>query len=173
MFAPYQKEWKDEKARVTDGLIDEAENLYTSGISRSERLTTLRSLSFYCGGALPSACVILAITPKVLRQLKQESIELLDDISEQRTVLEWEDAGMLRRRLARLKPQPVPEFTKSDRAELADRVRKTHRKVRGAVEDDGWDAAVQRAMQSDAPPRELVRSLMDRLERAFWMSQLA
>lgn len=25
MFAPYQKEWKDEKARVTDGLIDEAE----------------------------------------------------------------------------------------------------------------------------------------------------
>lgn len=153
-------------------LIDEAENLYTSGISRSERRTSLRSLSFYCGGALPSACVILAITPKVLRQLKQESVELLDDISEQRTVLEWEDAGMLRRRLARLKPQPVPEFTKSHREELADRVRKTHRKVRGAVEDDGWDAAVKHAMQGNAPPRELVRTLMDRLERAFWTSQL-
>jgi len=27
MFAPYQKEWKEEKARVTDGLIDEAEKV--------------------------------------------------------------------------------------------------------------------------------------------------
>jgi prolycopene isomerase len=27
MFAPYQKEWKDEKARVTDLLIDEAEKV--------------------------------------------------------------------------------------------------------------------------------------------------
>lgn len=153
-------------------LIDEAENLYTSGVTRSERRTALRSLSFYCGGALPSACVILAITPRVLRQMKKESVELLGDITEQRTVLEWEDAEMLRRRLSRLTPQEVPEFTRRDRTELAERVRATHRKVRGAVADDGWEGAVRRVARSDSTPRELVRALMDRLERAFWQGQL-
>jgi hypothetical protein len=153
-------------------LIDEAENLYTAGISRGERRTALRSLSFYCGGALPSACVILAITPKVLREMKRDSAELLSDITEQRTVLEWEDAEMLRRRLSRLAPQPVPEFSKRHRTELAERVRATHRKVRGPVEDQGWDAAVRRAARAETSPRELVRSLMDRLERIFWQSQL-
>jgi hypothetical protein len=116
--------------------------------------------------------VILAITPKVLRQMKRESVELLGDITEQRTVLEWEDAEMLRRRLSRLTPQEVPEFTRRHRTELAERVRATHKKVRGAVEDDGWEAAVRRAARSDASPRELVRTLMDRLERLFWQSEL-
>jgi hypothetical protein len=153
-------------------LIDEAENLYTAGVSRGERRTALRSLAFYCGGALPSACVILAITPKVLREMKRDSTELLTDIAEQRTVLEWEDAEMLRRRLSRLTPQPVPEFSRRHRTELAERVRATHKKVRGPVLDEGWDSAVRRAARAEISPRELVRSLMDRLERIFWQSQL-
>jgi hypothetical protein len=153
-------------------LIDEAENLYTAGVSRSERRTALRSLSFYCGGTLPSACVLLAITPKVLEQLKTESVELLEDVSEQRTVLEWENAEMLSRRLARLTPQAVPEFTRRHRTELAERVKATHKKVRGSVTDEGWEEAVKRATRSDVSPRELVRTLMDRLERVFWESQL-
>ena len=61
-------------------LIDEAENLYKGGTSRAERRTALRSLAFYCGGTLPRACVVLAITPEMLKELRAESKELLDEI---------------------------------------------------------------------------------------------
>jgi len=43
-------------------LIDEAENLYTSGVPWSARRTALRSLAFYCGGAIPGAAVVMAMT---------------------------------------------------------------------------------------------------------------
>ena len=153
-------------------LIDEAENLYTAGVTLSERRTALRSLSFYCGGALPDACVVLAITPKVLGHLKRESLELLEDIAEQRTVLPAEDAAMLRRRLVRVKPQPVPEFRRGDRVMLAAKVRETHQAVRGRVEDPGWPAAVRALARDEVPPRVLVRTLMDRLEHLWWQGQL-
>src|SRR5262249_14073987 len=72
-------------------VIDEAENLYKMGVSRSERRTALRSLSFYCGGSLPRACVVLAITPDALEKLKEEARELLEEVTEQVTLLENED----------------------------------------------------------------------------------
>jgi hypothetical protein len=154
-------------------LIDEAENLYTAGVSLGARRTALRSLSFYCGGALPDACVVLAITPKVLGHLKRESLELLEDIAEQRTVLASEDAAMLRRRLVRIKPQPVPEFKRGDRVQLASKVRETHQAVRGKVEDPGWPAAVRALARDEVSPRVLVRSLMDRLEHLWWQGRSA
>jgi hypothetical protein len=42
-------------ARVPSSCLDEAENLYRSGVSRPERRTALRSLAFYCGGTIPRA----------------------------------------------------------------------------------------------------------------------
>ncbi len=153
-------------------LIDEAENLYTTGASPAERRTALRSLSFYCGGALPGACVVLAITPKVLKQLKKESTELLADVADQAGVLPWEDATMLKRRLSRLQPQPVPDFRRKDRTALADKLRHTHALVRGRVDDDGWEQAVRRYARQQATPREMARGLVDRLEYAFWKQKL-
>ena len=47
-------------------LLDEAENLYRVGVSRAERRTALRSLAHYCGGAIPRATVVLAVTPDTL-----------------------------------------------------------------------------------------------------------
>jgi hypothetical protein len=149
-------------------LIDEAENLYTTGAARSLRRTALRSLSFYCGGALPSACVVIAITPRVLKQLRADARELLTEVSEQRTVLPWEDASMLSRRLSRIKPEPVPEFTDAHRRELLQKVLETHRGVRGAT-----TATLSKREQRDlalepAPPRLLLRKAADELERRWW-----
>ncbi len=76
-------------------ILDEAENLYRAGVSRAERRTALRSLGFYCGGALPRACVVLAITPETLTLLREEASELLDEIADQSTLLPVEDIAML------------------------------------------------------------------------------
>ena len=80
-------------------ILDEAENLYRAGVSRSERRTALRSLSFYCGGSLARACVILAVTPSTLEMLREEADELLDEIEGQATLLPSEDIAMFRHRL--------------------------------------------------------------------------
>jgi hypothetical protein len=151
-------------------LIDEAENLYTSGAARASRRTALRSLSFYCGGTLPSACVIVAVTPKVLKALRADSRELLDEVSEQATVLPWEDADMLSRRLSRIKPEPVPEFTDAHKVELIERVIGTHRTVRGG---DGLLSPEDREELASVtgPPRELLRRTIDELERRWWASR--
>ena len=149
-------------------IIDEAENLYRGGTTRAMRRTALRSLSFYCGAALPGACVVMAVTPDVLDDLRAEAADLLDDVAEQRTLLACEDAAMLRRRLTALRPLQVPALEPGHRAALATRVREAHGRVRGGLDDPGWDAYISALVASEVPPRELVRRVTDRLERIWW-----
>ncbi|MFO0603516.1 MAG: BREX system ATP-binding domain-containing protein [Polyangiales bacterium] len=149
-------------------LVDEAENLYRNGTSRADRRTALRTLSFYCGGTLPGACVVMAITPDALASLRAEASELLDDVAEQRTVLAWEDAAMFRRRLTATVPVEVPALTSESRVVLAFRAQATHAKVRGPVFDPHWARWVSEVVKEDVPPRLLVRRVIDRLERCWW-----
>lgn len=149
-------------------LIDEAENLYTAGSGRTARRAALRSLAFYCGGALPSACVVVAMTPPALQQLRRESRELLGEVDDQAGTLDWEDALMFRRRLHRLEPEMVPAFSRPQRMELAERVRATHRAVRGEVEMEDWDFSVRRLVRDETSPRAVIRALIDELESSWW-----
>ena len=149
-------------------LIDEAENLYRGGTSRPERRTALRSLAFYCGGALPRACVIFAVTPETLEMLREEAEEMLSDISEQRTVLPWEDVTMLRRRLLRSRAIEVAKLGKEQLAELASRIKQLHRNARGAQRDPDWDRWLERAITGRPSPREVVRAVVTRLESLWW-----
>jgi hypothetical protein len=151
-------------------IIDEAENLYKGGTSRPERRTALRSLAFYCGGALPRACVVLAITPDVLPELRAEAKDLLEEVSEQRTLLTWEDAAMFRRRLVRAKPVMVPALLEEHRELLATRVRKTHAAVRGTTKDPGWTDHLESLGRTGITPREIVRRTVERLEGLWWSS---
>lgn len=148
-------------------LIDEAENLYVSGVSRALRRTALRSLAFYCGGALPSTSVVMTSTPHALGRLRYEAGELLHDVSTRASSLEWEDAQMLRHRLVRLVPQPVPALAREHRAELVARVVATHAQVRGA----GAPLDVAAWLDESTSPRTLVRRLVDELEARWWRSQ--
>lgn len=147
-------------------LIDEAENLFR--FSRVERRTALRSLAFYCGGALPSACVVLALTPDALAKLQGECDALLGEVSAQRTALPFEDAQMLQRRLSRARPIEVPAFEPRLYAQLAQRLRAVHAEVRGPSLEPGWASFVERAAASATSPRELLRVCVDRLERGWW-----
>ncbi len=149
-------------------LLDEAENLYRGGTSRPERRTALRSLSFYCGGALPRACVVMAITPEALLELEEEAPTLLGDIAEQKTILAWEDASMFCRRLKRARPLAVPSLSREQRAELAGRVRATHALARGPAGDPGWEAFVGELVGQSTPPRGVVRRVVERLESLWW-----
>ena len=150
-------------------LIDEAENLYKMGISRAERRTALRSLSFYCGGTLPRACVVMAITPDVLDQLREESKELLDEVATQTTLLAAEDATMLRRRLVRLRPIAVPVLGREHRATLLSRVYATHTRVRSRRTDAAWiDYSKTLLTRDELSPRELVRHAAEWLESSWW-----
>lgn len=147
-------------------LIDEAENLYTTG--RTARRSALRSLAFYCGGALPNACVVIAMTPPALKELRREARELLNEVDEQSGTLEWEDATMFRRRLQKLEPTEVPAFSKRQREELAGLVRSTHRSVRGPLELAEWEATVRRVVRQHESPRAVIRALVDELESVWW-----
>jgi hypothetical protein len=149
-------------------LIDEAENLYRGGVTEAERRTALRSLSFYCGGALPRACVVLAITPDALESLQAEAPLLLDEVSKQKSVLAWEDATMLCRRLERARPLHVPAFGSAECVELASRLAALHREARGSRRDATWDAFVASVSAAGLTPREATLRLVDRLERSFW-----
>jgi hypothetical protein len=150
-------------------LIDEAENLYKIGVSRAERRTALRTLSFYCGGALPRACVLMAITPDVLDALRSESTDLLEQLAEQATILSAEDATMLRRRLVKLRPIPVPALEREHRATLLARVRSTHARARGRRLEPGWARFAEELLAEDGlSPRELVRRAADWLETRWW-----
>jgi hypothetical protein len=153
-------------------IIDEAENLYKGGSSRAERRTALRSLAFYCGGALPRACVVLAITPDVLPELRAEAKELLDEVGEQKTLLTWEDAGMFRRRLVRAKPLQVPVLLDEHRELLASRVRATHAAVRGSTKDPAWSDHLAALAAPGLTPREIVRRTVERLEGIWWTRQV-
>ncbi|MCH2110425.1 MAG: ATP-binding protein [Polyangiaceae bacterium] len=149
-------------------LIDEAENLYTSGVSRHARRAALRTLSFYCGGLVPSATVLLAMTPNVLVQMRKESRLLLNELKDVDSTLELEDVDIFRRRLLKLQPDTVPEFSKKMRKLLAEKVRTTHRSVRGDVAMEDWDGLVRQVTKSVEPPRVIVRALLDELEASWW-----
>lgn len=151
-------------------IIDEAENLYRGGTSRPERRTALRSLGFYCGGSLPRTCVIFAVTPETLALLREEAEEMLDDITEQRTLLPCEDVTMLRRRLLKARPMQVAKLGRPELAELADKIRAVHGAARGTVRDKEWDAWVERSVKRVDQPRELVRAAITRLEAQWWIS---
>ena len=166
-----------ELLRVLEGvegpvvLIDEAENLYTSGIPEAARRSALRALSFYCGGALPGACVILAMTPPALAQLRRESKGLLREAAEAESTLDLEDVELFRRRLSKLVADEVPAFSATMRRELAKKVRATHRGVRGAVEVEHWDELVQALSREGGSPRKMMRQLVDELEAAWWAGE--
>jgi hypothetical protein len=149
-------------------LLDEAENLYRPGVSRAERRTALRSLGFYCGGGLPRACVVLAVTPSSLEELRAEAGELLDAIEEQRTLLATEDVTMLRRRLLRSKPLEVIKLTRADRETLGHHAKALYEKVHGKVKDAGWDAWLHATTGSAKSPRAVLQAAALRLERLAW-----
>jgi hypothetical protein len=150
-------------------LLDEAENLYRVGISSAERRTALRTLSFYCGGALPRACVVMAITPDVLDTLRTESEDLLEQLAEQATLLSAEDVVMLHQRLMKLRAIAVPPLDREHRATLLARVRSTHARARGRRLEPGWGRFAEGLLpETDLSPRELVRRAADWLEARWW-----
>ncbi len=152
-------------------LIDEAENLYTTGLPQSLRRAAMRALSFYCGGSVPGACVVLAMTPSALSEMRSEVGALLEELEEVASTLGVEDVALFRRRLKRLTPDEVPAFSRAMRLELAERVRATHRSVRGPVRVDDWQAVVARVARTGGPPRVMIRELVDELEAAWWAGQ--
>lgn len=149
-------------------IVDEAENLYRGGVTRAERRTALRSLAFYASGALPGGCVILAVTPEALDELRAEARELLTEVSEQAGVLQWEDATMLERRLRATRPLQVPALGADAARSLAERIQAVHARVRGDVHAPGLDALVKNLTQHKAAPREIVRRVLAALEAAWW-----
>jgi hypothetical protein len=150
-------------------VLDEAENLYRAGVSRAERRTALRSLAHYCGGALPRATVVLAVTPDTLEALRDEAGALLDEIEEQTTLLPTEDVAMLRRRLLRTRPIGVMKLGARELEKLADQARRVARDVRGKHVDRHVGAFLERAVTDSDTPRELLRRVMLREERIAWL----
>ncbi len=148
-------------------VLDEAENLYRTGVSRTDRRTALRSLSFYCGGSLPGACVVLAVTPDTLEHLREEADALLDEIDEQASRLPEEDPWMLRRRLQG-RPITITRLRKADLEELARHAHSLGRRARGAVPDPTWEEDLQEILKAAATPRQLVRMVAMRSERISW-----
>lgn len=149
-------------------LIDEAENLYSSGVSVASRRAALRALSFYCGGSLPHACVVLAMTPPSLAELRAESRALLGEIEEGEGTLALEQVALFQSRLSKLVVEQVPAFSRAMRVELAERVRLTHRSVRGPLDLPEWSELVEEVVRQSGPPRVLMRRLVDELEAVFW-----
>ncbi len=149
-------------------LIDEAENLYSSGLPWSVRRTALRSLAFYCGGAIPGAAVVMAMTPPAFEDLGHEAGLLLNEADEMASTLDIEDVDLFRRRLKQLKPVDVPALTRRQREELADKVLRTHRSVRGTVDVPDWPMHRARLSREHRSPRTLIRTLVDELESIWW-----
>lgn len=149
-------------------ILDEAENLYRAGVSRPERRTALRSLAFYCGGSLPRACVVLAVTPDTLAALREEAEALLEEIEEQVTLLPAEDVALLRRRLLRSRPIAVQRLSREELRTLAERARRLARDVRGRTHDPDGPAFVTWAVGDAHTPRELLRRVVGRTEELGW-----
>jgi len=152
-------------------LIDEAENLYKGGTTRPERRTALRTLAFYCGGALPRACVIFAVTPETLTLLRDEAESMLDEVADQVTSLPWEDATLLRRRLLRSRALDVAKLGKEELRELALRARQLHAAARGAVRDREIESFVEETIRGKPTARDVVRRTIARLEATWWWGQ--
>ena len=149
-------------------LIDEAENLYTTGAPWSVRRTALRSLSFYCSGALPASCVVMAMTPSAYLELGKETKQLLDEVDEMASTLDLEDVAVFRSRIHRLAPEQVPALTHAQRLELIEKVRRTHQSVRGKIEFDDWESHAKTLARNQTSPRLLIRTVVDELESAWW-----
>lgn len=149
-------------------ILDEAENLYRAGVSRPERRTALRSLAFYCSGSLPRACVVLAVTPETLASLQEEADALLAEIEDQATLLPSEDVAMLRSRLRRSKPIHVTRLDRNQLRTLARQAHELAKKARGRIKDDDWEPFLKQAIAEASTPRELLRRIALRTERAWW-----
>ena len=149
-------------------LIDEAENLYTTGVIESQRRSALRTLSFYCGGAIPGACVVMAMTPPALAAMRKEAGSLLREAASVHSTLELEDVDLFRRRLHVLQADEVPALSRAMRHELSSKVRAMHKSVRGPVEVPEWEQTVSEVVKAGGPPRLLMRRLVDELEAAWW-----
>jgi hypothetical protein len=147
-------------------IIDEAENLYRAGVSRAERRTALRSLAFYCGGNLPRACVVLAVTPATIDLLREEAEELLGEIEDQATSLVEENVTMLRHRLLRTRPIRVEKLRREDLDDLARRAYTLGSAIGNPALD--IDEAVTEALTRGATPREVLQRMSALLTEARW-----
>jgi hypothetical protein len=148
-------------------ILDEAENLYRAGVSRSERRTALRSLGFYCSGAIERACVILAVTPDSLEQLRDEAGILLDEIEHQATLLPQEDVALLRRRLLRARPIRVARLGHAGMRELAERAVAAVADVRSKPVE--IDSLVDASLRDATTPREALRRAVLAAESSAWL----
>lgn len=168
--------WLELLARLGDHegpvlILDEAENLYRAGVSRVARRTALRSLAYYCGGAIARATVVLAVTPDTLEALRAEAAELLDEIEDQTTILPSEDVAMLRRRLLKARPIQVTKLGRADLTELAEQARRLAKEVRGKHVDRRIGAFLERAVHDSDTPRDLLRRVVMREERIAWLGE--
>ncbi len=164
--------WVELLARLseTDGpliVLDEAENLFRAGVSRAERRTALRSLSFYCGGWIERGVVVLAVTPDTLSILRSESAELLEEIDGQATHLPEEDVTMLRRRL-RSRPLSVARMGREELEELADRAYQVGCKARGLRRERSRDELLETFAKGAKKPREVVQRVAQHVEGRAW-----
>jgi hypothetical protein len=160
-----------EKLEETKGavlLIDEAENLYTSGSSWAQRRAALRALAFYTSGAFPASVVVMAMTPQVFEQMRKEAKQLLFEADEMPSTLEMEEVTRFRTNLFRYDPDDVPLLTAAQRIELCERVRHLHRSVRGPIEVSGWEDKAQKLARAHKSPRTLIRTTIDELESTWW-----
>jgi hypothetical protein len=62
----------------------------------------------------------------------------------------------------------VPALTSAETGELVDRVRQTHRSVRGAVRDGGFAKFTRDQIANASSPRAAVRATVERLESLWW-----
>ena len=164
--------WVELLARLedTDGpliVLDEAENLFRAGVSRAERRTALRSLSFYASGWLERSVVVLAVTPDTLAVLRSEAKALLDQIDGQATHLPEEDVAMLRRRL-RTKPLAVTRMGRPELEELADRAYQIGCKARGIRRERSREELLGELAQGARTPREVVQRVAQHVEARAW-----
>ena len=148
-------------------VLDEAENLFRAGVSRAERRTALRSLSFYCGGWIERGVVVLAVTPDTLSILRSESAELLTEIDGQATHLPEEDVTMLRRRL-RSRPLSVARMDKGELEELADRAYQIGCKARGLRRERSREELLETFAKGAKKPREVVQRVAQHVEGRAW-----
>jgi len=164
--------WVELLGRLADAdgpliVLDEAENLFRAGVSRAERRTALRSLSFYCGGWIERGVVVLAVTPDTLSILRSESAELLAEIDGQATHLPEEDVTMLRRRL-RSRPLSVARMDREELEELADRAYQIGCKARGLRRERSREELLEAFARGAKKPREVVQRVAQHVEGRAW-----
>jgi hypothetical protein len=110
----------------------------------------------------------MAMTPPAFAELDGEAKRLLGEADEMASTLDIEDVALFRRRLSQLTPETVPQLTRKQREELADKVRRTHKSVRGPVDIPDWQNHRGRLSREHRSPRTLIRTLVDELESAWW-----